>query len=311
MPYPFVTIEDVGLPRFAPYGPWTNVVGAEVAPAYGEHPALAHPAYSDAARRAAWPQTRALIHSAASEASLADASTDWGVPWLPVAYIWGLRVDGTTEVTPAPSRDGALGDMRDRIGEGDFVALALFDKTSPHWPRSPVNWHKSEDPAYEGVIAQQIAKHGLHGSALRVPVAGVGVGGDPWQSIIGGDPWHSIVGGDPWHSIVGGDPWVTIIGQALDVLRRQAQVAAEEMPSRVIGVIRDANNKWVIKSFRDADVADDWFGRVIRDKSRFTYAAYFDKTDPMFPHPLNEEIGGARAPSIPPPSIPRVVAEVP
>jgi hypothetical protein len=154
-------------------------------------------------------------------------------------------------------------------------------------------------------------------SAMGISVGGEPwqsiIGGDPWQSIIGGDPWQSIIGGDPWQSIIGGDPWVSIVGQAgqvLDVLRRQARAAVEGMPSRVIGVVRDANNKWVIKSFRDADVADDWFARVVRDKSRFTYAAYFDKGDPLFPYPLNEEIGGAQAPSIPPPSIPRVVAEI-
>jgi hypothetical protein len=144
------------------------------------------------------------------------------------------------------------------------------------------------------------------------------VGGEPWESIVGG-PWVDIVGGEPWQSIVGGpwvdivggEPWVSIVGQALDVLRRQAQVAAREMPGRVIGIIRDANNQWALKSFRDADSADDWFGRVTRDKSRFTYAAYFDKNDPMFPHPLNEEIGSAHAPAVPPSPIPRVVAEVP
>jgi hypothetical protein len=137
------------------------------------------------------------------------------------------------------------------------------------------------------------------------------VSGEPWQSIIGTEPWQSIIGGEPWQSIIGGEPWVSIVGQALDVLRRQAQVAAREMPGRVIGIIRDANNQWALKSFRDADSADDWFGRVTRDKSRFTYAAYFDKNDPMFPHPLNEEIGSAHAPAVPPSPIPRVVAEVP
>lgn len=137
------------------------------------------------------------------------------------------------------------------------------------------------------------------------------IGTEPWQSIVGTEPWQSIIGGEPWQSIIGGEPWVSIVGQALDGIRHQARVAADAMPGRVIGVVRDANNKWALKTFRDADVADDWFGRVIRDKSRFTYAAYFDKGDPLFPHPLNEEIGSAHAPAVPPSPIPRVVAEVP
>jgi hypothetical protein len=161
--YPFVTIEDVGPPRFQSYGPWINVVGAEVAPGYGEH-ALVHPAYSDAARysdvarRGAWARTRALIHSAAIDTRRSDSTIDWAVPWTPTAYVWSLRVDGSTEVAPGPSYDAALAYMRGRVADGYCVAVALFDKTSVHWPRTPVSWHLSDDPSFDGVIAQQIAK---------------------------------------------------------------------------------------------------------------------------------------------------------
>jgi hypothetical protein len=504
-----------------------------------------------------------LIHSAIDEVQGEDALRHrWGASWTSVAYVWGLKMDGSTEVTPASSHENGLADVRDRIQSGEFAALALFDKTSPHWP-NPVTWNKSDDPAAAQAIAMRIA---IQGDVVGYPWGYEIVGGEPWESIVGGpwvdivggEPWVDIVGGggmekggylnmpdssfdtpfdfnpsmhvgvgqhpstwvktpggggydsryvtpgpvtkstsaprditlspqwsairgliqgainsvvesdeiadmiaahvlrylaqqglfaggqmrpiadflrsgdwskikgvirravpqivygnealvdaiarvfvqharsrvsgdvvgdgfpwgyeivgaappwgdiigpqpwhdrladtrfwswtgykpgqkldphdphdaamipiwleihaevvresqpyvsgEPWQSIVGSEPWVSIVGQALDVLRKQAQVAAEEMPSRVIGVVRDARNQWVVKSFRDADVADDWFGRVIRDKSRFTYAAYFDKNDPMFPHPLNEEIGGAHAPAVPPPTIPRLVAEVP
>lgn len=189
--YPFVTIEDVGPTRFQSYGPWINVVGAEVAPGYGEHAALAHPGYSDYARRSAWQRTRALIHSAASDARHADASPDWGVPWTPMAYVWDLHVDGSTEITPAPSREAGLSDMRDRISEGDFVAVALFDKTSVHWPRTPVSWHLSDDPSYEGVIAQQVARYAPH-------VSGAGY---PWGYEIVGAPAYDFTQAPNWPEI--------------------------------------------------------------------------------------------------------------
>jgi hypothetical protein len=174
--YPFATIQDVGPPRFQSYGPWINVVGADV---------------SDVARRAAWPRTRALIHSAASEARHADATFDWGVPWTPTAYVWSLHADGTTEVVPAPSRDAALDDMRDRVSDGYSIALALFDKTSAHWPRTPVSWHLSDDPSYEGVIAQQVAKHAPH-------ISGAGY---PWGYEIVGAPAYDFTQAPNWPEI--------------------------------------------------------------------------------------------------------------
>jgi hypothetical protein len=234
----------------------------------------------------------ALIHSAIHDVRSADAHGDMGagIPWTPSAYVWGLRMDGTIEITPAPSSYAGLADVRDRINEGDFAALALFDKTSPHWP-NPVTWHKSDDGASQSVIAQH----------LSAPAPAQVSGGFPWG--------YEIVGGEPWQSIVGG-PWQTIVGQALDVLRRQAQAAAGEMPGRVVGVVRDASNQWKLKSFRTVDAADDWFGHATHNPSRFTYAAYFDKDDPLFPHPLNEVIGDAHGAAKPGESIPRVLAEV-
>lgn len=265
--YPWASIQDLDRPQFVQHGPWINIVGED-----------------DAARRRAWPRTKALIKSAVREVSH-NAHVDPSP-----AYVWSLESYGDTQIAPFASHDQALEYMRDRI-QTDHVALALFDRTSPHWP-NPVNWTKSDDPSYEGVIAQQIAKH------APTRMAGDAVGA-----------WQSIVGSAPWRSIVGGGPWSTIVGAAIDSLRRQAQIAAEEMPGRVIGVVRDGDNKWKLKAFRDADTADSWFAHVTREPGRFTYAAYFDKDDVMFPHPLNESIGAARAPAVPGSPIPRVVAE--
>jgi hypothetical protein len=198
----------------------------------------------------------------------------------------GVELYGTTTIVPFSSHEQALDYMRDRI-RTDHVALALFDRRSPHWP-NPVGWNKSNDPSHEPVIAQQIAKYPPAQGAERHLLSARAAG-----------EISELVGAGPWH---------TIIGAAIDVLRRQAQVAAEEMPGRVIGVRRDAQNQWMLKSFHDADTADDWFGLVTREPSLFTYAAYFDKGDPTFPHPLNEAIGQARAPSGPGSAIPRVIA---
>jgi len=271
--YPWSSIQDVGGPRFLQHGPWIDIVGAETAKMAHALPYVVDPAgeahkaalvINDATRRSAWPRTKALIQSAIREVRDADAT------YPSAAYVWSLdapgpslsshvELFGTTEVVPFTSHELALDFLRDRISEGGHVALALFDRASRHWP-SPVNWTKSDDPAHEAVIAQQIARF--------APARTAGVGSYPWH---------------------------TIVGEALDVLRRQAKIAADEVSSRVIGVVRDSKNQWTIKQFRSSDAADDWFGRVTYEPSLFTYAAYFDKDDVLYPDPLNEKVGKAAA----------------
>jgi hypothetical protein len=231
------------------YTPWgAHIIGAE---------------NSDVARRRVWPRTKALIQSVIREvhAAEADPSMSHLTDWSPTAYVWSLESVGGSHVAPFASHEEALAYMRERM-QGDHVALALFDKASPHWP-NPVNWTKSDDPAHEPVIAEQIARY--------YPVHTAGVGSYPWYSIV---------------------------GAAIDVLRRQAKIAADGLPARVIGVARDEGNRWQLKQFHSVDDADDWFGHVTRDLARFTYAAYFDKDDVLYPDPLNEKIGAARTPVI-------------
>jgi hypothetical protein len=110
--------------------------------------------------------------------------------------------------------------------------------------------------------------------------------------------------------IVGASPWHTIVGASIDVFRKQAQAAAKEMTGRVIGVRRDAANQWQLETFSSVDAADNWFAVATAEPALFTYAAYFDKGDPLFPHPLNEAIGGARAPSSRGSAIHRGIGEV-
>lgn len=230
-------------------GPWVDVVGAR----------------GDARAPRSWPQTKALIQSAIKEVREASASMPAG------AYVWslepaspspgeGITLDATTFIESFPSAAAALDYMRERI-HTPHVALALFDRTSSHWP-NPINWTKSNDPAHATAIAQQAAKY-----------AGPRAAGD----------------------IVGAYPWQTTIGTALDDVRTRAQSLATKRAGSVIGVIHTArDNLWHALAFHDVDDADDWFGAATQEPGAFTYAAYFDKDDILWPRPLNEKIGRPR-----------------
>jgi hypothetical protein len=248
-------------------GPWVDVVGQD----YGEGYLIGGPwvdiVGAQGASRAprTWPQTKALIKSAIKEVTDASASMPAG------AYVWSLEpaspspdsritLEGTTFVESFPSAAEALEYMRERI-QAPHVALALFDRTSSHWP-NPVNWTKSNDPAHEQTIAQQAAKYAPPRAA--------------------GD----VVGAYPWH---------TTIGAAIDDVRARARSLATKRAGSVIGVIHTAkDNLWHALAFHDVDDADDWFGAATQEPGAFTYAAYFDKDDVLWPHPLNEKIGRPR-----------------
>ena len=283
--YPWASIHDLGAPRFVQRGPWLDIVGTEPwVDIVGTEPWVdIIGADADVERRRTWPRTRALIRSAMREVIDSDRR-GWEVPWDVTGYVWSLNSDGTTSINPSWSPDAALAFFRETAYTRQPVAQALFDKTSSHWP-NPVSWIKNPDPAFEGVIAQQVARH--------APPRTAGDGASPWTP----DSFSPLSGR-------------SIVGEALDVLRRQAKIAADELPARVIGVRRDSGNRWQLKQFHSADDADDWFGRVTRDPASFTYAAYFDKGDILYPDPLNEKIGGARMRSLPGPSIPRGIGEV-
>jgi hypothetical protein len=266
---PWYSIEDPGGPHFLQKGPWVDVVGAEV---------------DDVARRRAWPQTRALIHSAIREV-LASAHAAYGEP----AFVWSLDAYGVAHVAPFPSYGQALEHHRDLTHQGGYAALAVFDRTNPHWP-NPVGWNKSDDPAYEYAIAQQIARH---------PRGGARAAGE----IVGASPWHEIVGASPWHEIVGASPWHTIVGQDLGVLRQQAKAAAEGWIgikrsegrpfARVLGILLDGKSaRPRFMAFRSEDLAEEWFEKVTGDPDRFAYAAYYDTQAPFAPVQLAENVGG-------------------
>lgn len=124
-----------------------------------------------------------------------------------------------------------------------------------------------------------------------------------WEQVTGRGP--ATVSGQ-WHDVIGA--WHEVIGAAIDDVRSRARQVAGESNANVVGVVRTARGTWRSRHFRDADLADDWLGRVTHEPSSYTYAAVFDKGDIMWPHPLNEKIGTAREVLTPAPSIRRGIA---
>lgn len=228
-------------------GPWLDIVGAQV---------------NDRARRREWPQTKALIHSAINE--VRDMAN-----WRPAgAYVWSLdppsaspsphlTLEGVTNIEAFATPAEALDYMRQRI-QTPHVALAIFDRRGSHWP-NPTNWTKSDDPAYESVIAQQIER------AAPTRMAGYIGAAAPQLSVV------------------------------LDDVRARAGSIANKRAGSVVGVIHTTKDGlWHALAFSDSDAADDWLGLATQDPAAYTYAAYFDKEDFQWPHPVNEKIGGPR-----------------
>jgi hypothetical protein len=227
----------------------------------------------DAARRRSWPQTMALIQSAIDEVK------GYAATYPTEAYVWILHaptrapyagrasssvvmLEGTTEVVPFSSQNLALDYLR-QAAQTHPVALAMFERSSPHWP-NPVAWRKSDQPEHEQVIAQHVA------SRSTTSTSGAYMGAD------------------------------TVIGAAIDDVRRRAQTLAERRAGNVIGVIHTSKDGlWHTLAFRTSDDADDWLGTATQEPAAYTYAAYYDKEDFQWPHPVNEKIGGARTPTRP------------
>ena len=253
--YPWYSIQDYGQPAFARRGPWIDIIGAD----------------PDVERRRAWPQTRRLIELAKGEVVSADRHHGAS------AYVWSLGLDGLVSIIPAPSHDDGLAVLREIAYQSQPAALALFDRTSHHWP-NPVSWQKGTGDEYAGAIAQYLTQH------------------SPGQAAVGALPWQNIVGGGPWQNIVGADVTIT---EAIATLRQQARSTVEEVAprsrGRVVGIVlrgldRFDPRAWEVKSFANQDLAEDWYERVTGDPRTFTYAAYFDKDGPT---QLAEAVGGA------------------
>ncbi len=238
-------------------GPWLDIVGAQA---------------DDSARRRSWLQTRALIQLAIDDVTSYDAS------YPAAAYVWALdaptrapyagrtpgsvvTLEGTTNIVPFSSQREALDYLRE-VAQTKPVALAMFERSSQHWP-NPVAWRKSSEPEHESVIAQHVASR------------------SPTQT-----------SGDYY---VGAD---TVVGAVIDDVRKRAQRLAEKRSGDVIGVIHTSKDGlWHTLAFRSEDDADDWIDLATQSPATYTYAAYFNKDDARFwPQPVIEKVSGMRAP---------------
>jgi hypothetical protein len=56
----------------------------------------------------------------------------------------------------------------------------------------------------------------------------------------------------------------------------------------IYGALLDPRGAWTFPTFPDLDSADDWMGRYSNAPASFVYVGYFDTTDPMWPHPVND-----------------------
>jgi hypothetical protein len=257
---------DIADPSYAIGGPWLDIADPDPGCGYtigGPWLDIVGAQVNDGSRRREWPQTRALIQSAINE--VRDMAN-----WRPAAaYVWSLdppsaspsphiTLEGVTNIEAFATPAEALDYMRQRI-QTPHVALAIFDRRSAHWP-NPTNWTKSDDPTYEPVIVQQIER------AAPTQMAGSYIGATAPQ-----------------------------LGAVLDDVRSRARSIANKRAGSVIGVIHTTNDGlWHALAFNDSDAADDWLGLATQDPAAYTYAAYYDKEDFQWPHPVNEKIGGPR-----------------
>jgi hypothetical protein len=101
----------------------------------------------------------------------------------------------------------------------------------------------------------------------------------------------------------------TAIGAAIADVRRYAHDLATRKAGQAVGVVHTADGLWHVLGFRSSDAADDWFGSAIAEPASFTYAAYFSKDVSGIPYLENEQLGGARVPSMPGLAIPRGIGE--
>jgi len=65
--------------------------------------------------------------------------------------------------------------------------------------------------------------------------------------------------------------------------RELASAAAQQFPSRAVGIVQTIDGNWQLQGFPDADAADDWYGSWLSMPHAFAYVAYYDKADPSFP----------------------------
>lgn len=177
-------------------------------------------------------------------------------------------IQDTTWVGPLDSSDLA-DDWLARVDMSDVLYAAYYDASDPTWPH-PIN-DRMGHPAI--VVSRPVQTSGALTS-------------------LGGEGRHRRNDGG-----------------VIDAMRREGRAAAiamrQQYGSTVIGYMKTTGSgsapnhhnatvvvdtTWV-GPFTTSDEADDWMGRLMADD--VVYAAYYDASDPTWPHPLNEKIGQA------------------
>jgi hypothetical protein len=209
-------------------------------------------------RRRAWQQTRALIESAKRdvlEAQARNPAAAWVWSFEPSTSLLGSVTElFSSQVIPFSSVERAQAYMYDRL-QAPHIALALFDTfATGHWP-NPVRWTKSDDPVYEPLISQRVAEYAPTRTA-----------GDYTR------------------------PRTTSIGSALEDVKTRARSLALKRDGNVVGVFHATKDQlWHALAFSSEDDAKDWL--ETQDPASFTYAAYFDKNDAVWPQAVDQKIG--------------------
>lgn len=212
-----------------------------------------HPAAPSPQRRA-WSKTRALIQSAIREVTQAAQT-------LPAAaYVWSLDPPGAAD-SPSVTLEGTTGIMS--FNSVDEALGYMRDRIqTPHVALALFNRGSAHWPNPTNWTKSDDPSY--------VPYIDQQIANQ-----------HVQVSG-------------VAVGSALEDVRSRARALAGRHAGRAVGVIHTTRDGlWHTLAFRNADDADDWLGIATQDPTSFTYAAYYDKDDVQWPHPVNEKIGGS------------------
>ena len=271
---PWFDVADQGYGDYAVGGPWYDVddhgygsyaVGADPQP----------PEYRPPQGVSAL--ARMLIQKASQEVAESTEQLPSATYW-----VWSLSessaptgraviLDPISLVEPHATLAEAMARVRELGQEPDVIARAVFDRSSPHWP-NPVTWSRSNKVEHENDILNY----------LKIQPTGDPLPGPP-PSLSSG----AYLGAD-----------AAEVHAALAAARRRAAEQAARVAGSVVAVIHaKADNRWYASSFSSEDDADDWVTTMTVDPATYTYAAYFNKSDPRFwPNPVIEKISNHRAP---------------
>jgi len=237
-------------------GSWVDLVGQQPGqPLTASTARHGHPA-PHPVRSREWSRTRALIQSAIREVSQAAHS----IP--AVAYVWSLDPPGDAP-SPSVSLEGTTGIMS--FNSADEALAYMRERIqTPHVALALFN---HESPHWPNPTSWTKSDDPAYVPYIDQQIANQRV---------------QVSG--------------AYVGSAVDDVRVRATALAHRHAGDIVGVIHTTHDGlWHTLALRNADDADDWLGISTQDPGSYTYAAYYDKNDVQWPHPVNEKIGGTRA----------------